>query len=68
MKELEEEVKTLSQIESQKEILRLREQLFKCRRSETQKERENIFLQGQLTLAAEKLFLLSGTGKTNSQK
>ena len=53
MKELEEEVKSLSVLETQTETQRLREQLFKCRRSETQKERENIYLQGQLLLAAD---------------
>ena len=35
-------------MEAQKELQRLREELFKCRRSETQKERENLFLQKQL--------------------
>ena len=53
MKELEEEVKSLSVLETQTETQRLREQLFKCRRSETQKERENVYLQGQLLLAAD---------------
>ena len=38
----------LGTIEAQKELQRLREELFKCRRSETQKERENVFLQKQL--------------------
>ena len=60
VKELEEEVKSLNVLETQTEIQRLREQLFKCRRSETQKERENIYLQGQLMLAADTIAGLSG--------
>jgi hypothetical protein len=53
VKELEEEVKTSTIIKNQKELQRLREELFKCRRSETQKERENVFLQKQLLMAAD---------------
>ena len=60
VKELEEEVKSLNVLETQTEIQRLREQLFKCRRSETQKERENIYLQGQLMLAADTIAGMSG--------
>jgi hypothetical protein len=53
VKELEDEVKSSSMITTQKELQRLREEVFKCRRSETQKERENVFLQKQLLMAAE---------------
>ena len=53
VKELEDEVKSSSIITTQKELQRLREEVFKCRRSETQKERENVFLQKQLLMAAE---------------
>ena len=51
LKDLDRELRSLGTIEAQKELQRLREELFKCRRSETQKERENVFLQKQLILA-----------------
>lgn len=50
---MEDEVKSSTLITTQKELQRLREEVFKCRRSETQKERENVFLQKQLLMAAE---------------
>lgn len=46
-------MKSSTLITTQKELQRLREEVFKCRRSETQKERENVFLQKQLLMAAE---------------
>jgi hypothetical protein len=60
VKELEEEVKSSTIIKNQKELQRLREELFKCRRSETQKERENVFLQKQLLMAADVISSLPG--------
>lgn len=48
LKDLDRDLRSLGTIEAQKELQRLREELFKCRRSETQKERENVFLQKQL--------------------
>jgi len=41
--------------EMQKELTRLREDLFKARRGETQKDRELTFIQRQLVEAAERL-------------
>ena len=61
LKELEEGAKSLSVVETRKEIQMLREQLFKCRRSETQKERENKYLQNQLLLAAEAIGVMRDT-------
>ena len=43
------------QQEAQSEIIRLREELLHCRRSEKQKEREISFLQKQLSDAAARL-------------
>jgi hypothetical protein len=49
VRELERDVRTGIALETSKEVQRLREELFKCRRSETQKEREALFLQKQVS-------------------
>ena len=56
-------------IEAQKELQRLREELFKCRRSETQKERENVFLQKQLMeITARVSELDDGRGRSSGSR
>jgi hypothetical protein len=60
------QVNSTSLQEAQKELQRLREELFRCRRSETQKERENVFLQQQLMEAAAKINEFSASGDLRS--
>lgn len=48
------------QLEIQREMHRLREELFKSRRAEAQREREMAFLQTQLIDAVERISTLDG--------
>ena len=59
VRELERDVRTGIALETSKEVQRLREELFKCRRSETQKEREALFLQKQVSITAIILLLFN---------
>jgi hypothetical protein len=52
---LSEELRVAVSAETQKELQRLRDELFKARRNETQKEREIAFLQRQLVEAARRI-------------
>ena len=55
MSELEREVRLNISLEAQKELQRLRDELFKSRRGEAQREHEVSFLQGQLGQAADRI-------------
>ena len=66
VRDLQDEVKSSGITKTQKELQRLREELFKSRRSETQKERENVFLQKQLLMAAEVFSSSAGKGKVDT--
>jgi hypothetical protein len=48
VRDLERDVRTNIHTDTQKELQRLREELFKCRRAETQKDREALYLQKQV--------------------
>jgi hypothetical protein len=52
---LSEELRVAVSTEAQREMQRLRDELFKARRNETQKEREIAFLQRQLVEAARRI-------------
>lgn len=52
---LTNDLKLSVSVETQHELQRLREELFKSRRNETQKERELAFMQRQLVEAAKRL-------------
>jgi hypothetical protein len=56
---LSEELRVAVSLEAQREMQRLRDELFKARRNETQKEREIAFLQRQLVEAARRIALES---------
>jgi hypothetical protein len=56
--DLERDVRASMHHETQREIQKLREELFKSRRAESQRDREVRFLQRQLTEAADRITLL----------
>ena len=57
--DLTNELKIAVAVETQRELQRLRDELFKARRNETQKERESSFLQRQLVEAARRIAQLT---------
>ena len=60
MFEHDRDVRGIFQLEIQREMHRLREELFKSRRAEAQREREMAFLQTQLIDAVERISTLDG--------
>ena len=55
MSELERDVRLNVSLEAQKELQRLRDELFKSRRAEAQRDHEVSFLQSQLGNAADRI-------------
>lgn len=64
---LEEKSKAASEAEAQLELLKLREELFRSRRAEAQKDRELVFMQRQLCEAAGKIAKLMDGGAEGQQ-